>query len=185
MFPFCEIKYKRFRLSGSEKYLFLQIRFWALVSNIGSSDCWEWVGGHYRCGYGIFLINERSFGAHRLSWMFHNGPLEDGLYILHKCDNKPCVNPEHLFPGTAQYNSRDCVRKGRNWAASKKFCKNGHEFSSANTIIYFSNKTGRRIRVCRICKNESGRRDYHRKIGNNVVFPFYVRHLPTSTGGGD
>ena len=51
--------------------------------------------------------------AHRLSWIMANGPIQDGLWILHHCDNPPCVNPDHLFLGNRSDNLTDCARKGR------------------------------------------------------------------------
>lgn len=55
--------------------------------------------------------------THRLSWELHNGPIPDGLFVLHRCDNPLCVRPDHLFLGTKQDNALDCARKGRNGPA--------------------------------------------------------------------
>jgi hypothetical protein len=92
-------------------------RFWEKVSRGGSTDeCWGWNGARHLHGYGIILEGGRGsvpIGAHRASWLLHNGPIPDGLWVLHKCDNPPCCNPEHLFLGTVKDNSVDCARKGR------------------------------------------------------------------------
>lgn len=53
--------------------------------------------------------------AHRVSWELFRGPIPNKLFVLHKCDNKNCINPDHLFLGTAKDNIHDCIRKGRAW----------------------------------------------------------------------
>jgi hypothetical protein len=70
--------------------------------------CWFW-NGTLSNGYGKM---GRQL-AHRLSWEAFNGPIPDGLFVLHKCDTPPCVNPDHLFLGTHGDNVRDCLAKGR------------------------------------------------------------------------
>lgn len=77
------------------------------------ADCWEWMGGRLKTGYGAFWLNGRTEKAHRVSWEIHRGKIPEGLFVLHKCDNPPCVNPEHLFIGTTLDNVRDKIQKGR------------------------------------------------------------------------
>lgn len=92
-------------------------RFWSHVDTSG--ECWTWkLSTHgYLDGYGNFTIHRRpklqNIPAHRFSWELHNGPIPDGLWVLHHCDNPPCVRPEHLFLGTAQDNVDDMMAKGR------------------------------------------------------------------------
>lgn len=79
--------------------------------------CWMWVGGKGSHGYGSMMIEKtpaaRFETAHRLSWIFHVGEIPNGMQVLHKCDTRLCVNPEHLFLGTQRDNIDDCIAKGR------------------------------------------------------------------------
>lgn len=70
---------------------------------------------------------------------------------MHRCDNPPCINPEHLFLGTRADNIADMCAKGRHWEAAKTECKNGHPFDEGNTRLYVM-KNGRTRRVCRACE---------------------------------
>lgn len=75
-------------------------------------DCWVWSGSINRLGYGqMFALGESK--AHRVSWRLHNGDIPEGMMVLHRCDVRNCVNPEHLFLGTQTDNMRDMVSKGR------------------------------------------------------------------------
>ena len=76
------------------------------------SECWEWSAALVK-GYGVFWIEYKNHYAHRVSWVVLNGPILDGLCILHKCDNPKCVNPNHLFVGSCKDNMRDMISKGR------------------------------------------------------------------------
>jgi hypothetical protein len=95
-------------------------RFWSKVDKRGPDECWPFTGrtngnGAYP-GYGWIRgpeANRRPLAAHRISWELHNGPIPDGLFVLHKCDFPPCTNPAHLFLGTNRDNMRDAAAKGR------------------------------------------------------------------------
>lgn len=77
-------------------------------------DCWVWSGPRFTdFGYGRVRVNGREIHAHRCAHELFIGPIPDGLEVLHKCDNPPCVNPAHLYSGTQQQNMDDKVRRGR------------------------------------------------------------------------
>lgn len=91
-------------------------RYWALVDV--REGCWGWKGYKQGAGYGRICRGGHSGGftyAHRVSWEIHHGAIPDGLFVLHKCDNPECSNPEHLFLGDDAANHDDKARKNRGW----------------------------------------------------------------------
>lgn len=88
-------------------------RFHAKFTKAGKDECWLWTGAIMTKGYGAFIFDGKQEGAHRVAWILKNGPIPDGLHVLHKCDVKNCVNTNHLFLGTNADNMRDKESKGR------------------------------------------------------------------------
>lgn len=92
-------------------------RFWEKVDRRDKEECWEWTGGTDSHGYGTLQIgtHDKPFPgkAHRISYELHYGSIPDGMLVCHKCDNPPCVNPNHLFVGSYSDNIEDCYAKNR------------------------------------------------------------------------
>lgn len=80
---------------------------------VTESDCWEWAGHRTGRGYGRIGVSGRLMYSHRLAYEAWVGPIPDGMHVLHRCDNPPCINPAHLFLGTDAENVRDRDGKGR------------------------------------------------------------------------
>lgn len=123
-------------------------RFWAKVA-VGDG-CWKWTGATDSDGYGKVRRAGAFVRAHRFAWIVTHGDIPAGLMVCHRCDNPPCVRPDHLFLGTAGDNSRDAESKGRlaNPMKGKPTCKWGHPFEGDNLVW---SKDGK-VRLCRACR---------------------------------
>lgn len=95
-----------------EKWNKIKNEFERLV--IKKEGCWSWKNKSLTNGYvKINIGRSKSILGHRISWIIHNGKIDNKLFVLHKCDNPQCTNPEHLFLGTPKDNSQDCLNKNR------------------------------------------------------------------------
>lgn len=135
-------------------------KFWSKIRQ-DDNGCWIWTGRKDGKGYG----RVDNTVAHRISWLFTNGSLPPNLYVCHKCDVPLCVNPSHLFLGTALDNTQDAISKGRfrtPAAFARGRCARGHELTGIN-LETFKRKSGETERVCRLCRLERRYR-HERKV---------------------
>ena len=124
-----------------------------------NSGCFLWMGAMTPTGYGRVRVKGPvvaqhsdawlSKAAHRVAWEVENGAIPDGMSVLHRCDNRACVNPIHLYLGTQRDNMDDLVRRGRHRNTRKTHCQRGHQLSGENLYTY-ANK-GRTARYCKAC----------------------------------
>ena len=119
----------------------MQERFWEKVNR--TEECWNWKGSLLPSGYGNFSMNKKPSLSHRVSWEMHNGKIPKGIFVLHKCDNRKCVNPDHLFLGTHTDNARDRESKNRGNHAKGDKCRTCKLSNREVNEIRRSYETGR------------------------------------------
>ena len=103
-------------------------RFWAKVDKTSNPNgCWEWKGAENTSHYGVFWADGKLWIAHRYAWSVMVGVIPEGMYVCHRCNNRKCVNPAHLFIGTQKDNIMDMIRKKRHLTKHKPEAVLAHE----------------------------------------------------------
>lgn len=125
-----------------------------------STGCHEWSGTRSDRGYPL-LGDKKRTRVHRLSWEIANGrSIPTGQVVRHRCDNPPCVNPDHLRIGTEADNVLDAIRRGRrpvllrDMPNAADMCGNGHDLTKPDALVVASTPSGRRRAWCRTCRHE-------------------------------
>jgi hypothetical protein len=139
------------------KHMPLIERFFQKVDKSGNEkfpDCWIWDAGRTSKNYGSFVHYPKkpAIGAHVSSYLFHKGEIPDGQIVRHKCNNPPCVNPEHLILGSHSDNMKDMFESDRqSWSNRERtHCRRGHEFAVVGVKVS-TKANGKSFRTCREC----------------------------------
>lgn len=114
----------------------IEDRFWEKVQK--TESCWFWIGALYTNGYGHIGsggAGQKNLLAHRVSWVFAYGQIPDRLCVLHRCDVRRCVRPDHLFLGTKLDNTRDMDAKGRRVITPHLADTNGHASLTNDQVL--------------------------------------------------
>lgn len=132
-----------------------------LINRIKTTDsgCWEFTGTKTHDGYGRFKAWNASKKkyvshlAHRVSYYIFKEHFYNEEHVLHRCDNPPCIRPDHLFLGDNKINVADKMAKGRHAGQKQTHCKQGHEFTPDNTVP--RSEGGK---YCKLCRDERTKR---------------------------
>lgn len=118
-------------------------RFWKKVAIKSPNECWIYQGCIHKSGYGRHGANKKTNSAHRYAYELVHCPIDSPqLFVCHTCDVPACVNPNHLWLGTAQENTKDSVKKNRHFLKRRTVCIHGHPLNGENL---FFNSRGHRL----------------------------------------
>ena len=152
-------------------------RLWSDVEKT-DGGCWEWMGSRLPKGYGNLTFQRRHLYAHRAAWEVTYGPIPEGMWVCHKCDNPPCTNPDHLFLGTVLENTRDMIAKGRARLEAgpdsvrkvgpegTAWCGDHHEYLPVDRFTRSAFRWNGLMNICRDCHaaHERERRRYRKGL---------------------
>ena len=129
---YCHLHYNRWKRHGNPDVAHRMVRRGSsaaerlellLDKSVGENECWPFTGGTSGAGYGFIMINRVMKAVHRVAYEESYGPIPDGLFVLHSCDNPPCANPRHLRVGTLQDNMDDKVIRNRQYRPKGELTK--------------------------------------------------------------
>jgi hypothetical protein len=137
----CEVCSKMFKRNSRSKVCSLKCRLLNNIKKNEETECWEWQGNLGKNGYGKVRWNMNNLTTHRAAYEVFNREIPKNLCVCHTCDNRKCINPEHLWIGSSRENTKDKVKKGR------QYCQAGEKSHSANL-------TWEKVRAIRKLKKE-------------------------------